>query len=720
MKRMVSALLLLCLLLPAANLASGEEGSYVPTRAPGNILYVAPVNSTFTEIQYALDNATEGDTIYVAPGVYDRGMIIPTDVITVIGNISEGDVVVGNDYSAICGISGDNVNVSGIIFTDDRTHLSVVSILTSKNIMLENVEIVCGKGGEGLYISGTNNVVVENLTVRSNNYAAVRVRDSTDILIEDLDLSCNRSLQGCVEFEGVDRVTLRNGRIELRNGGTAVYDVASESVSLYNIESVHTEKFLMMDTGNVSMYNMDIDPSDIYMDFHNPVYTVRSYSIRNIIVKGETARGDIEPLEGAEMNITTDGSIVYSTPYFNGTDDTTGPGGKFGEGIAFLSWEILGGASGYRNGTSRIEILFAGDREAKIEIDQVDANTTDDLVFEFTDIFDQVRSISGWATYLDGPFEGMNATNTTVLVFGDNMTEVANATVNMTGTFVIEGLPIDVNYTLVSVPEFEVDAEGTVSGYLRTSYNVTLSDDIVWDPELPYYEYIAPPPTSGPIHGYIRYFEGPKDGDFSEGAEVRLFNENGDLIGTEATDEGGHFLFEDIPFGELYELRATPPLDELGENLKTTGYLVWDSSAFAHNGSTRINVSLNYYEHIVSPVYHPKVTILDEDGDPVEGVQVEVTILGATYRATTNAQGVATFEGLDMADFPGNATFRGSKEGYDDITWNQGGDIPKLKESKDETDTWLIIVLVVVVVIVLAGAAYLIFMKKGPEDEIEE
>ncbi|MGA1820886.1 MAG: hypothetical protein ACMUHU_07760 [Thermoplasmatota archaeon] len=720
MKRMVSALILFCLLFTAVNFLPEGEGSGVPTREPGRILYVAPENSTYTEIQHALDNTTEGDTIYVGPGVYDQGMMITTSGVTVIGNNSEGDVVVGKDYTAICGISADNVNVSGIRFTDTRTHLSIVSIISSENIMLDDVEIVCGKNGEGLYISGANNVIVGNLLVRSNNYAAARIKDSAGVLIENFDLSCNRSLQGCVELQGVDMVTLRSGRIELRSGGTAIYDVSGGSVFLYDIESAHTEKFLMMDTGNVSMYNMDISPPDIYMDFPNPLYTVRSYSIRDIIAEGETARGDLEALEGADINITTDGISIYSTPYYGGTDAVSGPDGRFGEDIAFLSWELLGGASGYRNGTSRIQAYFMGDREAQLEIDPVDANITDEIILEFADIFDQVRSVSGWITYLDGPMQGMNATNATVFVYGQNMTEVANVTVNETGIYVIEDLSVDANYTMVVVPEAEVEDQGDASGYLRITHNVTLTDDIVWDPELPYYEYIAPPPTSGPIHGYVHYSGGPKNGEFCEGAEVRLYDAEGDVIGTDATNENGYFIFDDIPFGDDYELRATPPLDELGENLKITGYLIWDGSAFPHNGSTMVNASLNYYEHVEPPVYHPKVTILDGNGDPVEGVQVEVTILGATYTAVTNAQGVATFEGLDMADFPANATFKASKEGYDDITWGQGETVPVMKESREEAYTWLILLLVGIVIIVLAVSAYLLFIRKVPEDEIEE
>ena len=60
------------------------------------------------------------------------------------------------------------------------------------------------------------------------------------------------------------------------------------------------------------------------------------------------------------------------------------------------------------------------------------------------------------------------------------------------------------------------------------------------------------------------------------------------------------------------------------------------------------------------------MTILDDEGNPVEGAQVEVTIEGATYTAKTNMFGKAVFQSLDMEDFPDGAEFEASKEGYDD------------------------------------------------------
>ncbi|MGA1873414.1 MAG: hypothetical protein ACMUHY_07050 [Thermoplasmatota archaeon] len=719
MKRMISVPVVIWLLLGTLLIFQGGNGSTPPEREEGGVLYVGPSGSTYREVQHAIDNSSDGDTIYVAPGFYDMGMTVSTRGISLVGNITEGDVVVRQDADAIVFVLADWVNISGFIFTDIRDHLGIMSISNADHVSIDSVKLICAGKGEGLYMRESNNVRLSNIDIRSNNYAAARIRISNNVEFEDFNLSCNRSLAGCLELDGVDGLLMRSGVIELRGRGTSIYDLAGGDLILYDVESRHTEKFIMMETGNISMYNMNITPGDIYMDFPDPLHTVSSYKLRDIVVTGELADGEIAPLEGVDLRLTTDGVHVYSTTHFGGNASVTESDGKFPNRLPFLSWRLRGGETGYTNGTNDIEVVYLGDRLSSIELLSVDANTTEDIEIQFTDIFDQVRSISGRVTYLDGPMTGENATNATVRVFDDNMTEVANATVNETGLYEIGELAIGVNYTVMAIPESEVEDQGEASGYLRSEVRINLTEDASWDPGLQYYEF-STPPSEGPIFGYIRYQEGPRDGEFSEGAEVRLFNATGENLGTTTTDVNGHYVFEGIPFGEGYEVRATPPLDELGVNLEITGYLVWDGSAFAHNGSTRINGSLKYYEHTENPVFHPSVMILDEEGRPVEGVQVEATILGATYRSTTDAAGKAVFESLDMAQFPSNATFRASKEGFDDITWRQGEIIPAIKESEDASYKWLIALLVAIVLIVVAAAAYLIFVRKGPEEALEE
>ncbi|MBN1538936.1 MAG: hypothetical protein JW939_02240, partial [Candidatus Thermoplasmatota archaeon] len=539
MRNDLQAFFVLLLLLGTLAVFPEQETMATPTRVPGRTLYVASEDSTYTRIRDALIDASEGDTIFVAPGTYTEGMIISTDGINVKGNISEGGVILILDPESVVLIDAENVTMSGFVLSQEGEYISVMVISDTNNVTVSDIEIISNGTGEGLYMSGVKNVSLTNITIRSGDYAAVRFRGSSNIMIEDFSFSCNSSMAGCVELDNVDDLTLKHGSIELRGSGTSIYDLAGGDMDLYDVSSIHTEKFLMMETGNISMYNMDISPDDILMDFPEPVHTVRSYFMRSVMVSGEAPDGYMKPLEGAELNVTTDGHALYSTPSFGGSDPVSGTDGRFGEPFPFLSWEMRGGTPSPRSGTGRIEVSFTGDHTRELLHFPVDANTTDDILLELTGIFDQVRTIIGYVTYLDGPMMGRNATNATIHIFGPDMTEIANATLNLTGLFRIEGLPVGVNYTLTAVPEFEATDGGARSGYLRSELRVNLSEDIFWDPALSYFEYV--PPTAGPIFGYIRYLEGPKEGEFCEGAEVRLYNLTGELFTQTTTDLQGYY-----------------------------------------------------------------------------------------------------------------------------------------------------------------------------------
>jgi hypothetical protein len=739
MKRLFAVLMILMLAAGAFFVLPEGEGAPAPTRDSGRTLYVARENSTYFDIDQALGDAQDGDTIYVAPGTYENGMLISINNLTVIGNHTEGDVIVGNNMEAIAGIHAQGVKVSGITFTDEHPHIGIISMSHADGSELTDVSFIAAQIGEGLNIRDSDNVTFRNITVRTNDRQAVRIMRSSNIEFLNFSFSCNTSMGGCFELDMTDNIVLENGNIELRSGGTAIYNLEGGSLSLHRIFADYTEKFIMMETGNISMYNMDIDPADILMDVPDPIHTVRSYFQRNIYMSVEAANGTIGPLEGGHIVITTDGDPVYATEHFNGTDAVSDAEGRFEEPFPFLSWELVGGDSNPRNGINTVTAWFKGDHPAEDNLGIVNANVTEFIDITFTGVYNQTRTIWGGISYENEPTEGSFWINATVFLYGENMTLIDNQTINqeiiipnMTipphSRLVIFGkiysfqdLPIGVNYTIIAIPENEVEEGGDQSGYLQTRGWVNLSyypiGSSYLDLEFPYYEYV--PPTEGPIFGFVRYNDGPKDGEFVEGAEVRLFNETMVEMGVTTTNASGYYEFVDIPFGEIYDLRVTPPLDELGVNLEITGYLPWDYG-FWHNISNRINASVKYYEYQEPASPHPEVTILDDDGDPVEGAQVEVTIEGATYTAKTNMFGIAVFESLDMEEFPSGTEFKASKEGYDDIEWKQGDDIPQFRESQEEDPIWLLVLIVVIVLVIIGAAAFLIFLRKGPEEVPEE
>jgi len=119
--------------------------------------------------------------------------------------------------------------------------------------------------------------------------------------------------------------------------------------------------------------------------------------------------------------------------------------------------------------------------------------------------------------------------------------------------------------------------------------------------------------------------------------------------------------------------------------------------------------------------------VLDEDGEPIEGASVTLTIDGQTYTGVTNAQGIAVIP-VPPTAMGKNVTVKITKDGYEDISYttslDANGDLttqpPQMvmdegKGSGGSSLTWLWILLVIIVVI-----AVIIFFMTRKKDEEEK
>ena len=92
----------------------------------------------------------------------------------------------------------------------------------------------------------------------------------------------------------------------------------------------------------------------------------------------------------------------------------------------------------------------------------------------------------------------------------------------------VEGIPLGINHTITVIPENEADPDEIVSGYLRWSGSLNITEDTEIEIELGYFEYVAP--TSGDIFGKVTYDSGPMDGEDASGALVEILDADGTVI----------------------------------------------------------------------------------------------------------------------------------------------------------------------------------------------
>ena len=141
------------------------EQSTIQTFYDGNTLYVGGSGpGNYTQIQDAIDNASDGDTIYVFSGVYDGGLIVDKSIILKGENqentFIEGTAGPGHDgisiYSDGVYVTGFNIQKIGNFWPDSAIHIN-----SNDNIICNNI-ITNNKFGIDIFES-TNTTISQNM-----------------------------------------------------------------------------------------------------------------------------------------------------------------------------------------------------------------------------------------------------------------------------------------------------------------------------------------------------------------------------------------------------------------------------------------------------------------------------------------------------------------------------------------------------------------------------
>jgi parallel beta-helix repeat protein len=125
---------------------------YVGGSGPGN----------YSRIQDAIDNASDGDTVFVYSGLYNEGEITTGKTISLIGQDKYSTIV--NSPGFINSFELNNVNINGFTIQGARTGI----FSPSGNIIVFNNIIQNNTGG--FWSNGDASVIYENVVVHNLNY----------------------------------------------------------------------------------------------------------------------------------------------------------------------------------------------------------------------------------------------------------------------------------------------------------------------------------------------------------------------------------------------------------------------------------------------------------------------------------------------------------------------------------------------------------------------
>ena len=155
---------------------SRENWLYVGGDGPGN----------YTKIQDAIDNTTDGDTIYVFPGIYRELIVINNSILLQGADLLTTLIDGKNASNDIITCVGTNVHISGFtIYNCSKSH-SCVLINHTKNCTLYGTRVHTGEYGVTVQnaqnISIINNTFPQNSSIKTE-YIAIRLIQSSYCIV---------------------------------------------------------------------------------------------------------------------------------------------------------------------------------------------------------------------------------------------------------------------------------------------------------------------------------------------------------------------------------------------------------------------------------------------------------------------------------------------------------------------------------------------------------
>ena len=184
MKKVLFSFITVCLLFLSSVLILPVSSSQIKSTSTGNTLYVGGSGTgDYTKIQDAIDNASDGDIVFVYSGTYYENIIVETANISLIGENKDTTIIDGRYIRTVLIFYEPNIEFSGFTIKNGGHYSGVgirsksnynniydnifkeingsaISLDTDNNMIFNNMII---SNGIGIYTEGSNNNISDNI-----------------------------------------------------------------------------------------------------------------------------------------------------------------------------------------------------------------------------------------------------------------------------------------------------------------------------------------------------------------------------------------------------------------------------------------------------------------------------------------------------------------------------------------------------------------------------
>jgi parallel beta-helix repeat protein len=166
-------------------------------------------------IQDAIDNANDGDTVYVYSGIYYENIVVDKSI-TLIGEDKTTTIIDGNEITYTIGLFTDGVHLSGFTIQNAGSGEEIkrkdvtLYVRSDENTISDNI-FICGPepisdmDNRGIFLFNSSNNHISRNIIEKNFYNGILLHNSHyNDIIDNVIIGLTRGLRGSATAIGVE------------------------------------------------------------------------------------------------------------------------------------------------------------------------------------------------------------------------------------------------------------------------------------------------------------------------------------------------------------------------------------------------------------------------------------------------------------------------------------------------------------------------------------
>ena len=298
------------------------EKQNVKPLSKGNTLYVGGSGpGNYTRIQDAIDDASDGYTIYVFNGIYYENLLIDKSI-DLIGEDKTSTAIDGGGGSRIITITCSSVEIIGFTLKNsEQSGFAEAIRIFDETSAIENITVSdciirkCGKGIFGVDISF---LTIKNCQIFDNLGACVYIEDSDHIIINSCEIHDNGEVlddgyfrSGGITISGYEKYCLNITIFDCDihdNIGMGIDIIQTKNVEIYNNDAIDNT---WMGVSFMYVSNLEIHNNNIKKNIRQGIFIEGNNDVivhDNVI----SENGDLQTSDSGLLLASCSGSVAIN------------------------------------------------------------------------------------------------------------------------------------------------------------------------------------------------------------------------------------------------------------------------------------------------------------------------------------------------------------------------------------------------------------------------